>query len=277
MKKITFEGKKVLITGASTGIGRALSREFARRGAHLALGSLPHEAGSLNEWAQELTDTYGIQTWTFPIDLLDERGPEVLYQEVTDTLGDIYALVNNAGLVVYGKFWESSWEHQSNMFKLNLYVPMRLMHLFIPDMVKRGEGVIFNTSSVSAFQPTPFQSIYGATKAGLLSLSRGVRAELKKSGVKVCSLNPPYIDTDLLKTQGYPPDLRFYTISPKKKPEWVAKKALKAFEEQRMSYIPGGWSNILHNVLVRISPNWLVDELSRFFLQGWKNPIDSSE
>ncbi len=276
MKKISFTGKKVLITGASTGIGRALSREFAERGAHLALGSLPGETGSLKEWAQELTDTYGIQTWTFPVDLLDDRGPEILHQAVTDKLGDIYALVNNAGSVVYGRFWESEWEHQSDMFKLNLYVPMRLMYLFIPDMIKQGEGAIFNTSSVSGLQPTPFQSVYGATKAGLLSLSRGVRAELKRSGVTVCTLNPPYIDTGLLKTQGYPPDLRFYTISPKKKPEWVAAKALRAFEEQRMSFIPGAWSNIIHNVLVRISPNWLVDEVSRFFLQGWKNPIDSS-
>ncbi|HOO39076.1 MAG TPA: SDR family NAD(P)-dependent oxidoreductase [Deltaproteobacteria bacterium] len=276
MKKITFEGKRVLLTGASTGIGRALSREFARRGAHLALGSLPREAGTLKAWAQELTDTYGIQTWTFPIDLINEDGPENLYREVKEKLGDIYALVNNAGSVVYGRFWESSWEHQSKMFRLNLYVPMRLMHLFIPDMIKNGGGVIFNTSSVSALQPTPFQSVYGATKAGLLSLSRGIRAELRRSGVHVCALNPPYIDTDLLKTQGYPPDLRFYTISPKKKPEWVAAKALEAFESCRMSYIPGAWSNIIHNLLVRLSPVWLVDEVSRFFLQGWKNPIDRS-
>ncbi len=274
MKKITFQGKTVLITGAGGGIGRALAKEFALRRANLALHSLPAETGPLREFALELEETYGIRTWIFPIDLLDENGPETLYTEVTTSAGDIYALVNNAGSVVYGRFWEESWESQSDMFRLNLYVPMRLMHPFLPDMIRHGEGVIFNTSSVSAFQPTPFQSVYGATKAGLLSLSRGVRAELKKTGVTVCTLNPPYVDTGLLKTRGYPPDLRFYTISPKKKPEWVAKKALKAFEEQKRSYIPGVWSEIIHNLLVRISPGRLVDETSRFFLQGWKNPID---
>ena len=274
MKKITFQGKTVLITGAGGGIGRALAKEFALRRANLALHSLPAEAGLLREFALDLEEAYGIRTWMFFIDLLDENGPETLYTEVTKSAGDIYALVNNAGSVVYGRFWEESWESQSDMFRLNLYVPMRLMHLFLPDMIRQGKGAVFNTSSVSALQPTPFQSVYGATKAGLLSLSRGLRAELKKTGVTVCTLNPPYVDTGLLKTRGYPPDLRFYTISPKKKPEWVAKKALKAFEEQKRSYIPGVWSEIIHNLLVRISPGRLVDETSRFFLQGWKNPID---
>lgn len=275
MKKITFQGKKVLITGASTGIGRALSWEFAKRGAHLALGSLPREKEFLKEFSQELESAYGITTWTFPIDLLDDEGPDILYKEVKESLGNVYALVNNAGLVTYGKFWETSWERQFNMFKLNLQVPMRLMYLFIPDMIAKGEGFIFNTSSVSACQPTPFQSVYGSTKAGLLSLSRALRAELKKSGVKVCSLNPPYIDTDLLKTQDYPADLRFYTISPKRSPEWLAQKAIKAFEKGKTFYIPGLESNILHNFLLRISPNWLIDEVSHFFLQGWSNPIAS--
>jgi short-subunit dehydrogenase len=276
LKRINFQGKKVLITGASTGIGKALSWEFAKRGAHLALGSLPREEDILRKFTEELESTYGITTWTFPVDLLDDEGPDILYKEVKESLGDIYALVNNAGLVAYGKFWDTSWKRQFNMFKLNLQVPMRLMYLFIPDMIAKGEGFIFNISSVSACQPTPFQSVYGATKAGLLSLSRALRAELKKSGVKVCSLNPPYIDTDLLKTQDYPADLRFYTISPKRSPEWLAQKALKAFEKGKTFYIPGLESNILHNFLVRISPNWLVDSLSHFFLQGWRNPIASA-
>ena len=275
MKKINFQGKKVLITGASTGIGKALSREFAKRGAHLALGSIPGEKDILSDWAAELESTYGISTWTFPIDLLKDGGPEKLYNEVRTRVGDIYALVNNAGSVVYGKFWECSWESQSRMYTLNFSIPMQLMHLFIPDMIENRQGFIFNIGSVSALQPTPFQSVYGATKSGMVSLSRALRAELKKSGVIVSIINPPYIDTDLLKTPGYPPDLRFYTISPKKSPEWLARKALDAFEKGKTAHIPGIWSNIIHNLLVRISPISLADEVSRFFLQGWKNPISA--
>jgi short-subunit dehydrogenase len=269
MEKIGFRDRKVLITGASAGIGRALSREFAARGAHLALGSLPGEKHILKEWSAELESRYGIQTWTFPIDLLDESGPGQLYQEVKERAGAIYALVNNAGTVAYGKFWETPWDKQKSTLALNLCVPMQLMHLFLPDMVSRKEGVVLNISSVSALQPTPFQTVYGATKAGLQSLSQGVRAELHGSGVLVCTVNPPYIDTRLLKTEGYPPDLRFYTISGKKSPEWLAARTVKALEKGRLMYIPGFSANIIHNLLVRMSPRSVVDAFSRFFMQGW--------
>lgn len=268
MKKINFKGKKVLITGASTGIGKALSVEFAKRGALLALGSLPEENESLAKHAKELETDYNIKTWTFPMDLLAENGPENLHRQVKSTVGDIFALVNNAGTVAYGKFWETSWGRQLKSFQLNFYVPLRLMRLFLPDMIKQGEGVIFNTSSVSAFQPTPFQSIYGATKAGLQSLSEGVAAELKGTGVTICTLNPPYIDTDLLKRDGYPPDLRFYTISGKKSPEWLAQKAIKAFEKKKFFYVPDLRSFFIHDLLVRLSPRRLVNTVSRFFMQG---------
>ncbi len=270
MNTIDFKGKKILITGASAGIGKALSLEFAKKGAHLALGSLPQEAEVLNVWAKELRERFAIETWVFPIDLLEKDGPDRLHRDVKDNIGTVFALVNNAGTVAYGKFWEASWDRQADTLTLNLFVPMRLMYLFLKDMVKQGEGYVFNISSVSALQPTPFQTIYGASKAGLQSLSQAVRAELKGTGVKVCTLNPPYIDTRLLKTEGYPLDLRFYTISGKKSPEWLAARALKAFEKGKMMYIPGLMNKILHNLLVRLSPRFMVDMVSWFFLQGWK-------
>lgn len=274
-KRINFRGKKILITGASTGIGKALSVEFARRGALLAMCSLPAEKENLANHAKELETNYHIKTWIFPVDLTKEEAPERLYNQVKSSVGDIFALVNNAGTVAYGTFWETDWERQLKSFQLNLHVPLGLMHLFLPDMIQRGEGVIFNNSSVSALQPTPFQAVYGATKAGLQSLSQAVRAELKAAGVKgvtVCTLNPPYIDTDLLKRDGYPEELRFYTISGKKSPEWLARKALKAFEKRKFLYVPGLWAAFIHLCLIKFSPRRLVDVVSGFLLQGRKKP-----
>lgn len=275
MKRLNFSGRKVLVTGASTGIGRALSAEFAARGASLALGSLPQEAEELEAWAEDLRKRHGVSVLTFPIDLLEADGPQRLHQEVNERFGGIYVLVNNAGTAAYGWFHEIPWEAQERVMRLNLLVPMRLMHLFIRDMAARGEGVVLNVSSVSALQPTPFQSVYGASKAGLQSLSQAVRAELRGTGVIVCTVNPPYIDTRLLKIPGYPQDLRFYRISGKKSPKWLAARAVSALEEGRAFYIPGIINRIIHDLLVRISPRAVVDACSRYFLQGSANPIGS--
>jgi uncharacterized protein len=268
--RISFKDKVVLITGASAGIGRALSREFAMRGAHLAMGSLPEEKDDLAAWAFELESRFGVRTWTFPINLLDENGPERLYREVKEKAGNVYALVNNAGMITYGTFWEIPWERHLSTVRLNLLAPMRLMHLFLPDMLSRREGVVFNISSVAALHPTPFQNVYGATKAGLQSFSQATRAELRRSGVLVCTLNPPFIETRLLETEGYPQDLRYYSICGKKSPEWCARKAIEAFEKGKIMYIPGVVPNIIHNLLVRLSMRPVVDLVSWFFLQGRK-------
>ena len=268
MKKHDFKGKNVLITGASKGIGRALAIEFARKGANLALSSLPEEDDDLSKVGKEIRDRYGVKSWIFPVDLSKANGPDKLHEAVTNEVGDIYALVNNAGTASYGKVWEIPWEPQLTTLQVNLYAPMRLMYLFLNDMVRSGEGVVFNTSSVAAMQPTPFHTVYGATKAALQSLSQGIRVELKGTGVSVCTLNPSYTDTDILRAEGFPKKLRWFSISGLKTPEWVAKKAIKAFEKGKFIYVPSAWAKFIHLFFVRISPRRLVDAVSQNFLQS---------
>jgi hypothetical protein len=144
------------------------------------------------------------------------------------------------------------------------------MHLFIPDMVKKGEGVVFNTASVQSFQPTPFHSVYCATKAGIQMLSQGIRAELRGTGVSVCTLNPPYTNTAMIKTKGFPKTIRFYKISGIQDPAWIAKKALGAYEKDKFLYIPGLWAKFIHLVVIRFSPRRLVDLFTYYLLKGTK-------
>lgn len=271
MKKHDFRGKRVLITGASTGIGRAMAEEFAKKGANLLLSALPAEEDILKELTEKLKTTYNIDTWAFAVDLSDPDGPDKLHKFAVSAVGDIYALVNNAGTVAYGKSWEIPFEPQGRTLTVNFFVPFRLMYLFLPEMVKRGSGVICNTSSVSALQPTPYHTVYGATKAALQSLSQGIRVELKGTGVSVCTVNPPYIDTDLLKVEGFPKEVRWYKLGGGlKTPEWVAKRAIRAFERDKFLYVPGLWAKFIHLGLIRFSPRRLVDLLSYYTLQGKK-------
>jgi short-subunit dehydrogenase len=270
MKKHDFRGKKVLITGAAGGIGSALSLEFAKRGAVLLLAGIPAEKEALTALARRLSKDHGVEARTFTVDLAAKGGPEKLHASVRRAAGDIYALVNNAGAVAYGKVWEVPWEPQERTVMVNLMVPLRLMHLFIPDMVRKGEGVVFNTASVQAFQPTPYHSVYCATKAGLQMLSQGIRAELRGTGVSVCTLNPPYTNTAMLRTKGFPKEIRFYKISGVKEPAWIAKKALGAFEKDKFMYVPGLWTKFIHLVLIRFSPRRLVDFVTYHLLKGTK-------
>jgi hypothetical protein len=270
MKRHDFKDKKVLITGAAGGIGSALATEFAKRGARLLLAGIPAEKKALTDLARRLSKDHGVETRLFTVDLSTKGGPEKLYAAVKKEVGDIYALVNNAGAVAYGKVWELPWEPQERTLTVNLLVPLRLMHLFIPDMVKKGEGVVFNTASVQSFQPTPYHSVYCATKAGLQMLSQGIRTELRGTGVSVCTLNPPYTNTPMLRTKGFPKQVRFYKISGIKDPAWIAKKAIRAFEKDKFLYVPGLWAKFIHLVVIRFSPRRLVDYFNYYMLKGTK-------
>jgi short-subunit dehydrogenase len=270
MKKHDFRNKVVVITGAAGGIGSALAEEFAKRGAVLGLAGVPAEKKKLAEMAARFKKEYGVPCSIFTVDLSAKNGPDKLFSAVTKKFDDVYALVNNAGAVAYGNFWELPWGPQEETLTVNLAVPLRLMYLFIPGMVKRGRGVVFNTASVQSFQPIPYHTVYCATKAGLQMLSQGIRAELRGTGVSVCTLNPPYTNTPMLRTKGFPKQIRFYKISGLKEPAWIARKAVRAFEKDKFLYVPGLWAKFIHLVVVRFSPRRLVDYFNYYMLKGTK-------
>ncbi len=267
MARIDFQGKKILLTGASTGIGRALAIEFAKRGAHLALTALPREAAGLKQLADRLRSSYGIQVWEFPVDLLESAAPRRLYEEVTRSTGEIDILVNNAGIAFYGPFHTRKVEEHLDTIHLNLAAPVELTWLFLPSMLERGRGMIINTSSVSALQPTPYHTVYGASKAGLQSFSEGLAAELIGTGVRVCTLNPTYTNTPILEKAGFPSKIPWFFISRVRDPKWVAQKAVRAFERGKTVYIPGIITAFIHLVLIRLTPRSILRVVSSLALR----------
>lgn len=268
MPRYDLKGKNVLITGASSGIGKELSRCFAKDGAHCVLSAHPSEATALSDLAGELEKRDGIKTWAINVDLACEGGPKKLYDEVKGRVPVIDVLVNNAGMMVYGDFHETDINRQLRLVHVNIAALMSLMHLFLKDMTERGDGRILNISSVSAFQPTVHHAVYGASKAFVQSLSEAINEEVRRSGVKVCTLNPSYTNTPLIKGGDFPERLWWYAVSGLADPAVIARKGVEALKKGKSLYIPGFKNKIIHIFLPRISSRKIINFFSYHALKS---------
>jgi short-subunit dehydrogenase len=269
---LDFKGKTVLITGSSMGIGRGLSRCFAKDGANLALADLPSEEENLTRFAEELRSSHGIRTWTFFGDLADSSGPEHLHREVVEKAGDIYGLVNNAGICWWGSFVDMPCEERlEKMILLNCMAYAKLSRLFLPGMIEKNEGAILNVSSVAAFQPLASLGLYAATKAFTQSLSESIRYELPRgSRIVVSTLNPPFTKTNLIKNASFPDDFIPFSISFKDIDE-VTSRGFEAFKRRKMCYVTG-WQNIFfHLIAPRLLPRKVVNRISWLFCHRWSD------
>lgn len=260
MKK-ALDSKTVLITGSSMGIGKGLSACFAREGANLALADHPREEGPLVEWARELEQTCGISTWTFCVDLTEPDGPEKLYKQVSNTVGDIHTLVNNAGICWYGNFRDMPEDRLQSMILLNCMAYAKLSRLFLPSLINRNEGGILNISSVAAFQPVPSLGIYAATKAFTQSMTEAIRTELPKgSKVIVSTLNPPFTKTRLVQDAGVPDDyiatkISFMSV------DSVTRQGFRAFKKGKGRHVPGLHNRMFYLGIVKLLPHGVLSRL----------------
>jgi len=260
--KLQVNGKNVLVTGASMGIGRGLSECFAREGANLILADLPGQRERLDIWADELRHTYRVKAWTFYVDLTEPDGPERLHEHVIREVREVHVLVNNAGVCWFGSFSEMPMERLSNMILLNSIAYAKMSRLFLAAMIKRGEGGILNISSVSAFQPVPTLALYAATKAFTQSLTEAIRSELPpKSRVVVSTLNPPFTRTHLIEDAGVPSDyipvkISFMSV------EEVVIAGVKAFMKGKERFVPGLQNRIFYIGLVKYLPHFILEKLT---------------
>ncbi|MBE0480720.1 MAG: SDR family NAD(P)-dependent oxidoreductase [Dehalococcoidia bacterium] len=267
MGKFDLSGKNVLITGASSGIGKELSRCFAAEGANLYMGCRPSEKDQLEGWAAEVEQAYGVKTATFPIDLASDRGPEELHEAARKAAGKIDVLVNNAGIFRYGSFHEIPLDYHDCLVRVNLMAYYKLMRLAIPHMVEAREGRVLNVVSAAAFQPTVYHAIYGAAKSFVQSLSEAVNQEVRGTGVKICTLNPPYTDTALLRDGGFPTNIWWLKVSGLCDAGTIARKGTRAFKAGKEVYIPGFINAFLHTILIRFFPRRVVNAISCWSLR----------
>src|SRR5438477_3800991 len=159
----------VLVTGASSGIGRELAKCFAAEGCRLILLARKREA--LQALANELREAHKTQSEIFTADLEQPGTPVRLFEHLQSTGTRVDVLVNNAGFGAQGKFVELPLAGQLEMLQVNITAVTHLARLFLPGLIERRRGGILNVASTAALQPGPGMAVYYATKAYVLSLS----------------------------------------------------------------------------------------------------------
>lgn len=155
--------KIALITGASSGIGEALSHQFAKNNFNLVV--VAEGRNKLADVAQELRNKYSVEVTEISKNLAEEDAPSEVYNQLDDLNIQVNVLVNNAGVGQKEKFHETDIEKDINIIRLNIEALVRMTKLFMRDMVARGSGKILNLGSVAGFQPGPLLAVYHASKA----------------------------------------------------------------------------------------------------------------
>ena len=230
----------VLITGASSGIGKAFAEEYASRGHKLILVARSEE--KLGSIADRLENAYSIDVRTFQQDLSLSDSAEKVFDFCNHEKLDVGILVNNAGFGLDGAFDTVPLEKLEKMVVLHNITLMKLTRLFLPQMKSRNRGAVINLSSIVAFQGVPYNAVYAATKAFVLSFSESIREELRHSGVRIFALCPGLTETDIFDNTGIDPHLTFMPVGTV---EPVVKAALNALEKGKPYTVPGFINKIL--------------------------------
>lgn len=177
-----------LVTGASGGIGAELARQAALDGSNVVLVARNLEA--MEQVASGFRSVAGIEACCFSQDLSEPDAAVRIHDWCCEHGIDITSLINNAGFGDQAAFLDSDWKRQQDMVQVNLVALMQMCHLFGNDMRRRGQGQILNMSSVVAFMPGPYMSMYYATKGAILQFSEALAYELRGTGVSVTAFCP---------------------------------------------------------------------------------------
>ncbi|NEQ71673.1 MAG: SDR family oxidoreductase [Okeania sp. SIO2C9] len=233
--------KTALITGASSGIGEIFAKELASRKTNLVLVARSEE--KLQKLANELQSQYQIQADVIVQDLTAPAATNSIFEIVFQKGLTIDLLINNAGFGDYGNFTERPLEKQVNMIQLNITALVELTYLFLPGMQQNKSGAIINVSSIGGFQPLPYMSVYGATKAFVLSFSEALWAENQDSGVKILALCPGPTESEFFQRAEFPKSAGGSSMSKLTPTEEVVKDALQALEKNQSNAVTGGFLN----------------------------------
>ncbi len=186
-----MDGKRVLVTGSGTGIGRGVALEFAREGAAVVLHYAHSEAGAAS--AVEEIRSAGGKADVFQADLADIEQVKGLASQAIEFLGGLDVLVNNAGITMNKPFLGVTPEQFDTLYNVNIRGMYFLTQATVPTMIEQGSGAVINLTSVHAFAGMTEHTIYAGTKAAIVGFTRVLALELATKGVRVNAIAPGWI------------------------------------------------------------------------------------
>ncbi|EHR50593.1 short-chain dehydrogenase of unknown substrate specificity [Saccharomonospora marina XMU15] len=226
-KQRTLGQGTALVTGAGTGIGAAIAQRLAARGMHLVL--VARDAERLEVAAQRLRAEYGIDVLVVRLDLSQHDAPARLIRLVRDAGVEVEILVNNAAVAVVGSVAEADPERMRALINLNAASVAQVSALFLPAMVARGRGAIVNIASTAAYAPAPYNAVYAASKAFVLSFTQALWFETQGTGVRVVAVSPGAVETPMNPGRGVG----------KRRPEQVANTVMRALRGRASAVVDG--------------------------------------
>jgi short-subunit dehydrogenase len=254
--------KVVVITGASMGIGEAISKQFADRGAAVVFSSRDKAR------AEAARDRVGCgeRGMAVACDVCDPAQIAALLRATLERFGRVDVWVNNAGFGLFDSIEHMEREAYRQMFETNLFGAIEAMQQVIPVMKRQQSGCIINVSSVAGYIAVPYMGAYGATKRALNAISRAARLELEGTGVSVVNICPGYVSTSFGDHAVHGEDHMRIRGRRGVTAERVAKAVLRAYEGD-MTEVVVPWSNRLLIAMAVLSP-FVIDFGIRLLLRN---------
>lgn len=262
MAKINLKNRWVLVTGASSGLGRAIARCLAsREKANLIITARRKER--LEQLKTEIESTHPSRVEIVSVDLAREEDLNLLFKRCTE-IAEVYAVINNAGITHYEKSDAANMEIYKKIINVNFKAPMILSLKFLSYFIDRGEGALLNVTSVGAFLPLPYQNVYSAAKHAAQAFTESLYREYekyRKQGIFISSFAPGGIRTEMNIKSGV--NKKFAQDSPlNMKPEAAALKAVRALKKGKYISVPGMMNKVavcLAKYLPRKTVTWAAE------------------
>ena len=252
-------GNWALVTGASSGIGKAFARQLAQQGINVVI--VARREPLLNELAKELRDNFKIEVRMMALDLLESGAVSRLYNAVSDL--DIGLIIPAVGIDEMGLFLEKDYSALERMLTLNMQIPTEIAHMFGKKMVARKRSGIILVSSLFAYQGIPHFASYAASKAYILTLGEALNVELAKYGIDVLVLSPGLTDTPFSQSM----KINFSRLPMiAQRPATVAKIGLRSIG--RKTTVVSGFLNKLYAWENRLIPRAWPVNLFGFLIKG---------